>query len=163
MKTLTLTQPWASLVAVGAKHIETRSWSTPYRGPLAIHAAKGFPGWAQRFCEAEMVRHALVSGGEAVAEPKSSLPRSVIVCTCTLVDCLPMEAVGCLSSVFDEYPELDTPQERAFGDFDAFDSVSGRRRWGWVLEEVHQLATPIAATGALGLWEWKHLDQMVES
>ena len=48
MKALTLTQPWASLVACGAKTIETRSWRTPYRGPVAIHAAKGFPadaGW----------------------------------------------------------------------------------------------------------------------
>ena len=41
MKVLTLTQPWATLVAIGAKHIETRSWATSYRGPLAIHAGKG--------------------------------------------------------------------------------------------------------------------------
>ena len=39
MKVLTLHQPWASLVALGVKTIETRSWSTQYRGPLAIHAA----------------------------------------------------------------------------------------------------------------------------
>lgn len=39
MKALTLHQPAASLVAVGVKTIETRSWSTRYRGPLAIHAA----------------------------------------------------------------------------------------------------------------------------
>lgn len=39
VKTLTLLQPWASLVACGAKKIETRSWATKYRGPLAIHAA----------------------------------------------------------------------------------------------------------------------------
>jgi hypothetical protein len=31
MKALTLTQPWASLVAFKAKRIETRSWSTNYR------------------------------------------------------------------------------------------------------------------------------------
>ena len=43
MKALTLWQPWASLIAVGAKTIETRSWSTKYRGPLAIHAAKRRP------------------------------------------------------------------------------------------------------------------------
>jgi hypothetical protein len=43
MKALTLTQPWATLVAIGAKTIETRSWPTSYRGPLAIHAAKGYP------------------------------------------------------------------------------------------------------------------------
>ena len=43
MKALTLHQPWATLVAVGEKRIETRSWSTDYRGPLAIHAGKARP------------------------------------------------------------------------------------------------------------------------
>ncbi len=50
MKTLTLTQPWAQLIAIGAKRIETRSWGTKYRGPIAIHAAKGFPKWARETC-----------------------------------------------------------------------------------------------------------------
>lgn len=40
MKALTIYQPWATLIAIGAKHIETRSWSTKYRGPLAVHAGK---------------------------------------------------------------------------------------------------------------------------
>jgi hypothetical protein len=40
MKAITLTQPWASLVMDGRKQWETRSWSTRYQGPLAIHAAK---------------------------------------------------------------------------------------------------------------------------
>ena len=40
MKALTITQPWATLIAIGAKRFETRGWSTPYRGPLAIHAGK---------------------------------------------------------------------------------------------------------------------------
>ena len=40
MKALSLHQPWAWLVATGQKHYETRSWGTPYRGPLAIHAGK---------------------------------------------------------------------------------------------------------------------------
>lgn len=39
MKTLSLWQPWATLMALGLKKIETRSWPTRYRGPLAIHAA----------------------------------------------------------------------------------------------------------------------------
>ena len=49
MKALSLTQPWASLVVIGAKCYETRSWATNYRGPLAIHASKGFPVWAKQF------------------------------------------------------------------------------------------------------------------
>ena len=40
MKALTLYQPYASLIAVGAKTIETRSWGTSYRGGLLIHAGK---------------------------------------------------------------------------------------------------------------------------
>ena len=38
MKALTIQQPWASVITMGVKTIETRSWSTKYRGPLAIHA-----------------------------------------------------------------------------------------------------------------------------
>jgi len=44
VKTLTLSQRWATLVALGAKRIETRSWRTSYRGPLAIHAATSVEG-----------------------------------------------------------------------------------------------------------------------
>lgn len=40
MKALSLKQPWASMVANGTKTIETRSWRTSYRGPLAIHASQ---------------------------------------------------------------------------------------------------------------------------
>jgi activating signal cointegrator 1 len=43
VKFLTIRQPWAQLIAVGAKHIETRPFSTKYRGPLAIHAGKAWP------------------------------------------------------------------------------------------------------------------------
>ncbi len=40
MKALSLWQPWASAIAIGEKRVETRHWSTNYRGPLLIHAAK---------------------------------------------------------------------------------------------------------------------------
>lgn len=43
MKALTLHQPWASLLANGVKHFETRSWACPQKfigRPIAIHAAK---------------------------------------------------------------------------------------------------------------------------
>src|SRR4029079_15712213 len=44
MKVLSLLQPWATLVVMGVKQIETRSWSTAHRGPLLIHASKGKAG-----------------------------------------------------------------------------------------------------------------------
>lgn len=42
MKAITLKQPWAWAVIFGGKDIESRSWSTKYRGPLMIHAGKAF-------------------------------------------------------------------------------------------------------------------------
>lgn len=43
LKAITIWQPWASLIACGAKQYETRSWKTDYRGPIAIHAAAKRP------------------------------------------------------------------------------------------------------------------------
>lgn len=56
IKGLSLWQPWASLIALKVKTIETRGWSTNYRGTLAIHAAKTplsktVPGhWVGEYC-----------------------------------------------------------------------------------------------------------------
>ena len=60
MKAITLTQPWATLVAMGAKQVETRSWSTAYRGQIAIHAAKGYPKEARELCETEPFKSILL-------------------------------------------------------------------------------------------------------
>lgn len=49
IKTLSLWQPWASLVAVGEKRIETRSWATKHRGTIAIHATQNWPQEARYF------------------------------------------------------------------------------------------------------------------
>lgn len=38
---ISIRQPWAWLVIHGGKDIENRDWASSYRGPLAIHAAKG--------------------------------------------------------------------------------------------------------------------------
>lgn len=39
-RAISLHQPWASLVALGIKKYETRSWSTEYRGKLLICSTK---------------------------------------------------------------------------------------------------------------------------
>ena len=40
MKAITICQPYAQLIAAGAKRVENRTWPTSYRGPIAIHAGK---------------------------------------------------------------------------------------------------------------------------
>jgi hypothetical protein len=41
IKALTISQPYAELIASGQKFVENRHWPTNYRGLLAIHAGKG--------------------------------------------------------------------------------------------------------------------------
>lgn len=40
MKCLSTIDPFATLIAIQEKKIETRSWKTNYRGKIAIHASK---------------------------------------------------------------------------------------------------------------------------
>ena len=151
MKALTLTQPWATLVAIGAKKIETRSWPTHYRGPLAVHAAKGFPKWASDLVrndwtffgalEPHLAAHYKAAGLRLVPceigrRTAGSLPLGAVLATCTLVDCEPIRGVEPVSE-----------SERAFGDY-------SEGRYAWMLVNVVQLQ-PIPAKGALGFWEWE--------
>ncbi|HXI90499.1 MAG TPA: hypothetical protein VNH18_23505 [Bryobacteraceae bacterium] len=161
MKALSLTQPWATLVAIGAKRIETRGWPTKYRGPLAIHAAKVFPGSAKLVCYAAMTldalgwpraqRHVIDQPllGTRITQPwlndidarVKALPLGAVLCTCQLVNCLETEIVPRFVRPF-------TEQEKAFGNYEP-------GRFAFLLEDVEMFAEPIPAKGALGLWNWE--------
>jgi hypothetical protein len=69
MKALTICQPYAHLIAIGEKPIENRSWETPYRGTLAIHAGRSrdwmTAGDAQRY--PDLVFGAVVAVARLVA------------------------------------------------------------------------------------------------
>ncbi len=155
MKAITLTQPWATLVAIGAKQVETRSWTTQYRGPLAIHAAKGFPKSAKRLVTDDWAFFSALNpqyvqadwvGGKRVVPPNAGrivvagLPVGYIVAICKLIDMIPTE-------VFNAFPGSISAQERAFGDYSP-------GRFAWVLEDIEELVPPVEAKGALGLWNW---------
>ena len=152
MKALTLTQPWATLVAIGAKKIETRSWKSDYRGPLAIHAAKKFPISAQRLCAIEPFYSILKAAG--LFEP--FLPLGCIIATCELVDVRQISERKFGIPIFSldhprkfiqhVYVPPDEP-ELSFGDYTI-------GRYAWILGNVEVLDQPVAIKGMLGLWEW---------
>lgn len=160
MKAITLTQPWATLVAVGAKKIETRSWATAYRGPLAIHAAKGLGPVGGKdglltLCEQPPFHEVLRDAGDL-------LPRGAILATCNLAAIYRIPATtqhvsrrlpSChpLASYPVVLPPFSDDPERAFGDY-----TPGR--YAWLLEDVQHLDTPIECKGALGLWTWNEAD-----
>ncbi len=142
MKAITLWQPWASLVAIGAKGYETRSWATRHRGPLAIHAAKKPIASTLPTLDAitkEMMEYSLNFRGDF--RGWAYLPVGCIVATCELGDVYPVEEV---------YHSLhNLPNESYFGDFSA-------GRFAWRLDDVQELDTPILVRGAQRLWEWEH-------
>lgn len=163
MRALTLTQPFATLIAVGGKKIETRSWSTNYRGPLAIHASKGYGKGGMRahtaLCGTEPFCTVLNAASERHYGPWSGLreivehpfmPLGAIVATCELVGIVPTEYIKARKIIrltgYDDW--LWTEQENAFGDY-----TPGR--YAWLLSNVRALETPMPARGAQGLWNWE--------
>jgi activating signal cointegrator 1 len=165
MRALTLWQPWASLIAVGAKTIETRGWSTSYRGPLLIHAAKFRCAQPWRLA----VPIAAVPAVDALDRP---LPLGAVVAAADLVDCVPIlapldrlprswmphvaETINGELRVWqgsnDHAPcpsmtwrTTEIEDQRPFGDF-----TEGR--YAWLLENVLPLAEPVPAKGQQGLW-----------
>lgn len=135
MRAITLMQPWASLVAVGAKRYETRSWKTNYRGPLAIHSSLKFPHSAQALCRAEPFASALLGN--------TDLPLGCVVAICDLAAVFSTSTDDSLFGAATEWPSSELP----FGDF-------GPGRFAWLLTNVRSLENPIPARGTLSLWEW---------
>jgi hypothetical protein len=143
VKALTLTQPWATLLAIGANVIETRDWPTKYRGPLAIHAAKGFPRDARALCRTQPFRGALAAAGYASAD---ELPCGAVVALASLESLL---VCGPTTSreirARSKRGELPA-HEAEFGDF-------SDGRYGFVLGDVRRVEPPVPARGMLGFWE----------
>lgn len=115
MKAITVRQPWASLIAAGVKTIETRSWSTKYRGPLAVHAgARWDVGWGTHALwhdpdhpstardrsdilvdklRCDPMEDCNGSGYWTVdAYGRRHIPLGAVVATCTLADVVPIVA-----------------------------------------------------------------------
>lgn len=144
MRALTLTQPWATLVAIGEKSIDTRSWGTKLSGErIAIHAAKGFPLEARAICRTEPFRSVLSNAG---IHHVGTLPTGAIVAVADIAACMRFteHSLGWVrtQSARSRYPA----HEAAFGDFTA-------GRFGFFLRAVLALPTSVPARGMLSLWQ----------
>lgn len=123
-RAITVKQPWASLLACGAKPVENRTWpiprTWPERGPLLIHAG------ASR----EKAILSLPSIQKDLGEELllKGLPSSAVIAVAGTVTCHEALAGCCI-----------TPYARAWG-------------WHWVLHDLRTLPEPVPASGRLGLW-----------
>ena len=132
MKTLSVAQPWAQLLVLGAKRLETRRWRTAHRGPLAVHAARHLSAAARALCRQEPFRSLLRAGGVA---DWGELPLGAVIGAIEVVDCVRVE----------DLPPPEEP-EASLGDF-------APGRWVWQLRRPLRLPTPLPARGRLGLFD----------
>lgn len=141
MKAITIIQPWATLIALGEKRFETRSWATKHRGPLAIHAGKKVDKEA---FNNPWIKSVLAEKG---IKTWKELPTGVVLATVELVECHKVGATLGHVSVFESGVSINGLEE-AFGDY-----TPGR--YAWELANLQVLSEPVPAKGQLSLWEWE--------
>ena len=159
MKVISLLQPWASLVVLGHKKIETRSWNTKYRGELLIHASVG-KKYKSIPADDPLYNHYHLLFAKNKMQPIEHLPYGAIIGKVNLIDTesinqfeIPKNNRFIKMELFDDKPtdsfeyEL-TEQELAFGDYSP-------NRFGWLLSDPVLFDKPIPAKGQLGIWNWE--------
>ena len=136
LRALPVKDPWATLIAIGAKQIETRSYRTRHRGPIAIHSSKALSREDQELCFQEPVRGALERAG--IRFP-TDMPRGAIIAVAEIAACAQVPGAQ------DWEEDIPPEPERSFGFYSP-------GRWMWRLQSVHRLPEPIECRGMLGLW-----------
>lgn len=127
MKAITISQPYASMIANGEKFVENRTWPTNYRGEIAIHAGKGL----QYLDRDELAEY----------------PTGCVIAVAKLVACLRIEDIT-VRSIDTSKPD---GSRRAWKEIARHVHAEGP--WCWVLEDVQQIE-PCSWRGSQGLWEW---------
>lgn len=130
MKVLSLTEPYATLIKLGKKTIETRSFKTNYRGELYIHASstKIPKEWKNNKELMNLIKD-------------NDLNFGYIICKCNLVDCVYMDKEFLDNIKKDKLEYL-------VGDYKL-------GRYAWILDDIEVLDRPIFAKGKLGIWNYQ--------
>ncbi len=147
MRAMTITQPWAGLIAASVKLIENRPRSIVKREdfgkPFAIHASREIDEstYGRIWTIAPDLWEGYFADEIPIDTPWYKLSRltSAVIAVAT-IDRI----------VFDEAGKVGGTDER---DIDLGD----QRRWffgpiGYVLRDIRALATPVPCKGALGFW-----------
>lgn len=141
MKAITILQPWASLIACGAKKIETRSWPTKYRGKIAIHAGK------KEYAGGMIYFNTFLRYQNMFLDEEEFIYGSVIAIA-DLVDCLKIINGNRLDGApfYEEQFEI-AKREIPFGNY-----TPGR--YAWILDNVRPIE-PVPAKGMQRIWNWE--------
>ncbi|WP_200819447.1 DNA N-6-adenine-methyltransferase [Tolypothrix sp. NIES-4075] len=127
LKAISLWQPWASLIPLGLKHYETRSWKTNYRGKLLICSTA---------VNSKQHKEYLKICDQLQLPPWSDFPHGCAIALCDLVDCIEMTQ---------SFIAQQSATEILCGDWQV-------GRYAWKLENIHALTEPFAVKGKQGLF-----------
>lgn len=147
-KTLSIRQPYASLIAEGIKNIENRSFKTKFRGEFLIHAS-GL--WHDRLKTNELFTKeqvlCVLDSNEGILEYRkyidskfrNPLPTSAIIGKATLVDCV------------QNHDSVWAEQNSKVNLLD----LNAKPIWNWVLEDAVLFDKPILnVKGKLSFWDF---------
>jgi len=140
---ITVWQPWASLIAIGAKPYEFRSWAAPrdlHGCRIAIHAGVRPP----RSEEIRSLIQHLEVGVTRETELKSDLALPLLREALMVPASLATSAVVC-TAILGEPVRATTLRREA-----------DRDMWAWPVSDIELIAPPFPARGRQGFW-WVRL------
>ena len=132
MRAISLWQPWASLMAIGAKTIETRGRSTFVRGDVAICSCAAltyqqYNSWVSPEMQKAFREHGLTRFW--------GLPAGMVLCVVDLYDCVRADIVSSVKPFGEE----------AFGDYSP-------GRFAWATRNLRKLKEPVPVKGKQGFF-----------
>ncbi|MEL6462331.1 MAG: ASCH domain-containing protein [Cyanobacteria bacterium J06621_15] len=131
LKAISLWQPWASLIKLGLKHYETRSWKTKYRGKLLIcSAAKSTKEQYQQYLKID-------SEVKLPLWDETNFLRGYALAICDLVNCI---------EITPEFINQQSQIEILCGDWQV-------GRYVWKLENIQPIAKPFTVKGKQRLFD----------
>lgn len=128
MKTLTIKQPFATLIVEGLKEYEFRTWKTNYRGEILIHAGKGVDKKAMKKYEYLGLEY----------------PKGCIIGKATITDCIKI----------DDDARKKLKEKNSI----IYSNIIDNKDWngyGFKLENVEKLEN-IEVCGKLSFWEFDY-------
>ncbi len=132
MKTITIKEPYASLISNGIKKIETRSWKTNYRGYLYIHAGK----------DTKEMNNSIIPLLKNIKTNNGKL-----LCKCKLIDCIYMS-----QEYIDNLKKSD-PIEYKCGQYEV-------GRYAWILDNI-EVIDKIEVKGKLNIWNYYNENEIM--
>ena len=144
-------RPWATLIVLGIKTVETRSWPAPARlvgQRVAVHAGKRLVRQPGDTIEREL----RARWGE---DWRVVVPTGAVVATAVLAGMARVSHMDQSSghAVHDDSTEVGCAAGRGRTPVDPWGDFSADR-WLWFLDGVEALPDPVPAVGHQGFWHW---------